>query len=155
MTTNIETKTSGKDDGADENTLDTDVTPADLLNLQETSLGPILREVDRQWPQGRDRLGNGHGSRIGTIEVYFDGDMVLHMHFRERGMYLRREGALAEVPLGNMSGYNINPVFNVADTAAGKVGDMLVSLPKGTDPNDPRWDRIFEMLSEMGAVSDE
>lgn len=133
-----------------DNTLDVDVTPADLLNLQETYLGPILREIDRQWPQGRDTRGNGHGSRIGTVEVYFDHEHVLHMHFRERARYVLPKGALAKVPVGNMSGYNINPVFNVAGSAATQVGDLLVSLPSDTDPNDPRWERIAELLRELG-----
>lgn len=136
--------------GMDDNALDVDVTPADLLNLQETFLGSVLREVDRQWPQGRDPSGNGHGSRIGTIEVYFDHAEVLHMHFSERGRYVLREGALTKVPLGHLSGFNLGPVFNVADSGAGRVGDLLVSLPKGVDPNDPRWGLIADLLSDMG-----
>lgn len=133
-----------------DNALDVDVTPADLLNLQETYLGPVLREVDRQWPQGRDPRGNGHGSRIGTVQVYFDHAGILHMHFRERGEYIQRENELAHVPVGHMSRYNINPVFSQADTKAQKVGEMLVSLSKDVDANDPRWEAIGDLLSEMG-----
>ena len=122
-----------------------DVTPSDLLNLHDTHLGPALREVDRQWPQGRRR-----GNRIGTIETYFDHAGVLHMHFRERGEYVQREGALADVPVGNLSSYNLGPVFNEADSGAATVGGLIVSLPKDVDPNDPRWGQIAALLSEMG-----
>lgn len=131
------------------NSLDVDVTPPDLLELKDTYLGKFLKEIDLQWPQGRDPSFNGHGARIGTVEVYFDHADVFHMHFRERGAYVQRDGTLKEVPTGHLSAYNINPMFCVADTMAEKVGEMLVSLPKGVDPDDPRWEAIGELLAGM------
>ena len=137
--------------GEDASSLDVDVTPPDLLELKNSYLGRFLDEIDRQWPQGRDPSGNGHGTRVGTVAAYFDHAEVLHMHFRVRGTpgVIQREGVLKEVPVGHLESYNINPVFNRSDTTAEKVGEMLVSLPEGVDPNDPRWEAIGEILAGM------
>jgi len=79
-----------------------DVTPADLIDggRRIPFLRNVLDEIDRQWPQGRDPTGNGHGSRIGTLYLYFDAGDRLHMHFVERGSYLQRKGALRSIPKG-------------------------------------------------------
>jgi len=70
-----------------------DVTPQALLNAGEHPyLGELLKEIDKQWSRRR--------TRIGTVYVYFDSDDVLHMHFIERGSYLKRKGALAKIPKG-------------------------------------------------------
>jgi len=131
------------------NSLDIDVTPPDLLIEGDSYLGNFLREIDRQWPQGRNPEFNGHGSRIGTVSLYFDSEDILHMHFRERGAYLQREGYLDKVPYGHLASYDINPVFNAAGTKAVEVGELLVSLPKAVDPNDARWTEIGRLLSQM------
>lgn len=83
-----------------ENYLAIDVTPADLIDggRRIHLLRDILDEIDQQWPQGRDPSGNGHGSRIGTLYIYFNNG--LHIHFIERGTYLQREGALTKIPEG-------------------------------------------------------
>jgi hypothetical protein len=84
-----------------------DVTPADLIDggRRIPYLRDILDEIDRQWPQGRDPSGNGHGSRIGTLYLYFDPDDCLHMHFAERGSYLQRKGPLKKIPKGTAPSY--------------------------------------------------
>lgn len=127
-----------------------DVTPADLLEAKDTYLGEFLEEIDRQWPQGRRKKHNGKGTRIGSVELYFDSEDVLHMHFTERGSYLARAGALRRVPKVHLSQYAPNPVFNQGGLA-GEVGNMLMSK-SNLDPNDPLWEAIGFLIQRIAKL---
>lgn len=132
------------------NSLTIDVTPTDLIDggRRIPLLRDILDEIDKQWPQGRDPSGNGHGTRIGTLHLYFDANGVLHIHFAERGEYLDRTSSLKKVPLGRLEGYYIDPVFNYTDTPAAAVGEQLVSMD-GASAEDVRWAEVLALLKAM------